>query len=376
LSQFVVGQRWINDAELIMGLGTVVSVEHRTISIHFQSTGETRAYAKETAPLTRIIFKLGDEIQDIEKRKLIIKAVHENNHLITYRVETESGDTESLEEARLDTAIQLNKPLDRLFSGQIDNFKWYRLRNRTWQNSLKNHNNGITGLTGARTSLIPHQLYIANEVASRFAPRVMLADEVGLGKTIEAGLILHQQINTGRASRVLIIVPESLIHQWLVEMLRRFNLFFSIYDEERCRAIEESTDFSNPFNAEQQVLCSLTLFTNNPQRFEQVINTEWDLLIIDEAHHLAWSNEHVSEEYKLVEQLAKTSKGLLLLTATPEQFGKESHFARLRLLDTDKFSDYDTFTQQENQYQIIADLIEKIIADEPLSESLLIHNWL
>ncbi|VAW62356.1 RNA polymerase associated protein RapA, partial [hydrothermal vent metagenome] len=371
MSQFVVGQRWINDAELIMGLGTVVSVEHRTISIHFQSTGETRAYAKETAPLTRIIFKLGDEIQDIEKRKLIIKAVHENNHLITYRVETESGDTESLEEARLDTAIQLNKPLDRLFSGQIDNFKWYRLRNRTWQNSLKNHNNGITGLTGARTSLIPHQLYIANEVASRFAPRVMLADEVGLGKTIEAGLILHQQINTGRASRVLIIVPESLIHQWLVEMLRRFNLFFSIYDEERCRAIEESTDFSNPFNAEQQVLCSLTLFTNNPQRFEQVINTEWDLLIIDEAHHLAWSNEHVSEEYKLVEQLAKTSKGLLLLTATPEQFGKESHFARLRLLDTDKFSDYDTFTQQENQYQIIADLIEKIIADEPLSESLL-----
>ncbi|HED35975.1 MAG TPA: RNA polymerase-associated protein RapA, partial [Gammaproteobacteria bacterium] len=238
-------------------------------------------------------------------------------------------------------------------------------------NLLKNHNSGIAGLTGARTSLIPHQLYIANEVASRYAPRVLLADEVGLGKTIEAGLILHQQLSTGRASRVLIIVPEALIHQWLVEMLRRFNLFFSIFDEERCLAIEESTDFSNPFNAEQKIICSLDLFTREPQRFEQVVNAEWDLLVIDEAHHLQWSAEHISEEYRLVEQLARISKGLLLLTATPEQLGRESHFARLRLLDADKFNDYDSFVQQENQYQIIADLIEQINANQPLSDNML-----
>ena len=85
-------------------------------------------------------------------------------------------------------------------------------------------------------------------MASRYAPRVLLADEVGLGKTIEACLILHQQINRGRASRVLIIVPDALIHQWLVELLRRFNLYFSIFDEERCLAITESTDFEKPFS--------------------------------------------------------------------------------------------------------------------------------
>ena len=82
----------------------------------------------------------------------------------------------------------------------------------------------VLGLVGARIGLIPHQLYIAAEVAGRYAPRVLLADEVGLGKTIEAGLILHRLLLTGRAERVLILVPEPLLHQWLVELRRRFNL--------------------------------------------------------------------------------------------------------------------------------------------------------
>jgi len=373
VSEFVIGQRWISDAELMMGLGTVLAVEHRTVSILFHATGESRTYAKESAPLTRIRFNTGDQISDIHKRKLIVEDVIEEDSLIIYQVKTSDNNLELLEERDLDTSIQLNKPLDRLISGQVDKNKWFELRYQTWQNLLKNYNSDISGLTGARASLIPHQLYIANEVASRYAPRVLLADEVGLGKTIEACLILHQQINRGRANRVLIIVPDALIHQWLVELLRRFNLFFSIFDEERCLAITESSDFSNPFNAEQQILCSLDLFTNNPERFQQVINTEWDLLIIDEAHHLAWSTEHVSEEYKLVEKMSTITKGLLLLTATPEQFGKESHFARLRLLDPDRFNDYDSFVQQENQYQIIADLIEKISANEGLSDSYITH---
>ena len=373
MSQFVAGQRWINDAEILMGLGTVLAVEHRTVSILFHITGETRTYAKESAPLTRIRFKKGDAITDVQKRPLTILEVNEKNALIVYTVETAEGEVILLEERDLDTSIQLNKPLDRLLSGQIDDNKWFRLRYQAWQYQLKNHNSGVNGLTGARTSLIPHQLYIANEVANRYAPRVLLADEVGLGKTIEACLILHQQLNTGRASRVLIIVPEALIHQWIVELLRRFNLYFSIYDEERCVAISQSTNFNNPFEDEQLIICSLNLLTKNPNRLNEVLSAQWDLLIIDEAHHLEWSQESVSEEYSLVEQIAKKSKGLLLLTATPEQFGKESHFARLRLLDPDRFNDYEHFLQQENQYQIIADLIEKINSGETLSDGLLHH---
>ena len=196
--------------------------------------------------------------------------------------------------------------------------------------------------------LLPHQFYIASQVANRHAPRVLLADEVGLGKTVEAGLILHQQLITNRAERILIIVPDSLVHQWLVEMLRRFNLMFTILDENRCLAIEDKMpdiDLDllendeipeemlevNPFESSQLILCSLDFLTKNLLRVEQAESASWDLLIVDEAHHLEWSETQPSLQYQLIETLAKRTAGLLLLTATPEQLGVEGHFARLRL---------------------------------------------
>ncbi|MFP3442725.1 SNF2-related protein, partial [Pantoea sp. SIMBA_133] len=79
----------------------------------------------------------------------------------------------------------------------------------------------VRGLRGMRTNLIPTQLHIAHDVGRRPAPRVLLADDVGLGKTIEAGMIILQQLLAGRAERVLLVVPETLQHQWLVQLLRR-----------------------------------------------------------------------------------------------------------------------------------------------------------
>jgi len=79
--------------------------------------------------------------------------------------------------------------------------------------------------------LIPHQFYIAGEVSSRYLPRILLADETGLGKTIEACLIIHRLLLSERISRILILVPDSLVHQWFVEMYRRFNLSFCIVND-------------------------------------------------------------------------------------------------------------------------------------------------
>src|SRR5690606_13724830 len=232
------------------------------------------------------------------------------------------------------------------------------------------------GLIGARTNLLPHQVYIASEVAQRYAPRVLLADEVGLGKTIEAGMILHHQLHSGRASRVLIVVPETLIHQWLVEMLRRFNLHFAIFDESRYKAMMEAEpDFEldendqpvpvegvaeNPFETEQLVLCSLGFLTENREAAAQAEAAGWDIMVVDEAHHLQWSEGEVSPEYQCIEQLSRHSKGLLLLTATPEQVGLESHFARLRLLDPARFHDLASFRQEEANYQRLNSLVQDL----------------
>lgn len=136
--------------------------------------------------------------------------------------------------------LKFNKPQDRLFAGQIDRLSRFSLRYQALVHQHARRRSPTRGLAGGRVSLIPHQLHIAREVGHRHAPRVLLADEVGLGKTIEAGMIIYQQLLSGRAQRVLILVPESLQHQWLVEMLRRFNLHFSLFDEERC--IESAHD--------------------------------------------------------------------------------------------------------------------------------------
>src|SRR5690606_12771394 len=208
-------------------------------------------------------------------------------------------------ELQLSAHVQLTTPLQRLTSGQVDSLAAYQLRAETFAHLDRQQRSPVAGLLGARTSLLPHQVYIAAEVAQRYAPRVLLADEVGLGKTIEAGLILHQQLHTGRASRVLIVVPTPLLHQWLVEMLRRFNLRFAIFDGERFAALREENPDDNPFDSEQLVLCALEWLCDDDSAQQYASAAGWDLLIVDEAHHLHWHEDSGgSADYRCVEALA------------------------------------------------------------------------
>jgi ATP-dependent helicase HepA len=367
MQEFVVGQRWISAAELQLGLGMVIEIEHRTVSIVFPATGETRIYARADAPLTRVRFREGDWVEKQDGLILRVLELTEVNGLIAYQCEDEHGNRVELPEGRLSNFLQLNQPGERLLNAQIDRNKWFNLRSKTREIANRLQQSSVYGLAGSRTSLIAHQLYIAHEVSRRYAPRVLLADEVGLGKTIEAGLILHQLLLLERAQRALIVVPESLVHQWLVEMLRRFNLMFSIFDEARLADPEhddiEVDDTENPFHGEQLVLCSLEYLVEHPRQAAYACGGEWDLLVVDEAHHLLWSPEAPSPEYQLVENLAENTAGLLLLTATPEQLGKESHFARLRLLDPDRFSDLGRFLQEEQGYQELAEQAHALLDD-------------
>ncbi len=364
---FTIGQRWISDTESDLGLGTVVAEDARTVTLMFAACEENRVYARNDAPVTRVVFNVGDMIDCQEGWSLKVEDVAEHNGVITYigtREDTQE-DQVKVREIFLSHQIRFNKPQDKLFAGQIDRMDNFALRYRALLNQHQQHKSPLRGLCGMRAGLIPHQLYIAHEVGHRYAPRVLLADEVGLGKTIEAGMIIHQQILTGRAERLLIIVPETLQHQWLVEMMRRFNLYFSIFDQERC--IEAESEASNPFETQQYVLCSLNFLKNHPQRFEQALAADWDLLVVDEAHHLEWSTEAPSHEYQIVESLAQKTAGVLLLTATPEQLGRESHFARLRLLDPDRFYDYEAFLKEEANYAPVADAVSALMNGEKLT---------
>ncbi|HHQ4750695.1 TPA: RNA polymerase-associated protein RapA [Aeromonas veronii] len=364
---FALGQRWISDTETDLGLGTVVAVEGRMVTLLFPATGENRMYAKEEAPVTRVSFNVGDQITSHEDWTMTVEEVQEKNGLLIYvGVRTDNDEPVALKEVFLNNFIKFNKPQDRLFAGQIDRMSRFTLRYEALVNQHQRRRNPTRGLAGGRVSLIPHQLYIAHEVGHRYAPRVLLADEVGLGKTIEAGMIIHQQLLSGRAHRVLILLPETLQHQWLVEMLRRFNLHFSLFDEERC--IEAFADAENPFETEQLVICSLDFLRKKRRRFEQVLEAEWDLLVVDEAHHLEWSEEAPSRAYEMVEALAEQVPGVLLLTATPDQLGHQSHFARLRLLDPERFYDYEAFLAEEQAYGQVASAAQELLDGETLSD--------
>ena len=378
--EFVPGQRWISNTESELGLGIIAFSEDRRIEVSFPAVGERRTYASDNAPLSRVIYNVGEEISDQQGNTSSIIEREERDGCFIYHCTDASGQPVSLEELELDSFVHFSKPQDRLFAGQIDKLKSFKLRIESLAHQQSHQHSGVCGLLGPRVQLLPHQFYIASQVANRHAPRVLLADEVGLGKTVEAGLILHQQLITNRAERILIIVPDSLVHQWLVEMLRRFNLMFTILDENRCLAIEDKMpdiDLDllendeipeemlevNPFESSQLILCSLDFLTKNLLRVEQAESASWDLLIVDEAHHLEWSETQPSLQYQLIETLAKRTAGLLLLTATPEQLGVEGHFARLRLLDPDRYYDLKSFKEEEQDYRPLSQFIETLLLD-------------
>jgi ATP-dependent helicase HepA len=185
---------------------------------------------------------------------------------------------------------------------------------------------------------------------------------VGLGKTIEAGLILHQLIQAGKVSRALLLVPDSLVYQWFVEMLKKFNLNFTTINNET-----DITGSEMIFDESQFFVISLKFLMRTPKLLEQSMQAKWDMVIIDEAHQLKWSPEQASPEYQVAEAFAQKTRGLLLLSGTPEILGLAGHFSRLKLLDPHRFQSYDLFLEENLHYQKASAKTVEIENDHTLS---------
>lgn len=201
---------------------------------------------------------------------------------------------------------------------------------------------------------LPHQLYALNRAMSRDRIRYLLADEVGLGKTIEAGLILRELKLRGMARRILVVAPKGLVRQWQAEMQIHFGEKLEFVEPSDFAAFRQwRSDEDNLWRLHDQVICSLDsvkpmegrrgwsleqLNNYNRERFEDLVSASWDLVIIDESHRLGGSTDQVAR-YKLGAALAEAAPYLLLLSATPHQ-GKTDQFMRLmQLIDRDSFPD-------------------------------------
>ncbi|MDR2013252.1 MAG: RNA polymerase-associated protein RapA, partial [Rhodanobacter sp.] len=358
---FVPGQRWISNAEPELGLGTVVRMDNRTVQVLFATAGVLRHYARHAAPLVRAQFRVGQKIIG-RKQSFVIEQVSHSGGLLTYHA---SGF--ALPETELDDTQPISRADERLLSTRVDAPDRFDFRVQALARRAAAVRSPAWGIASARIDLIPHQLRVAAIVARRRPPRALLADEVGLGKTIEAGLIVARLLASGRIARVLVLAPASLTSQWFVELLRRFNLPFALFDEERCAAIEVADDARNPFEDEQCVIADIGWLVENSKRARQALDAPWDLLVVDEAHHLEWSPQMSSAAYTLVEGLAARAPGLILLTATPQQLGRSGHFARLRLLDPARYVDPEAFAIEADGYVALSTLVDKLVQTAPLT---------
>lgn len=358
MEKFTEGQRWISETEPELGLGTITGIEARRIHVSFYGSQCERLYTIAAAPVKRVRFKPGDQITSRHDLTIHVETVKEIEGIIIYY-----GDGHELHESDLCDTISFTTPKDRLMNGMVDSHAVFNLRCAARDFRAKANASPVRGFVGGRVDLVPHQFYIAGEVSSRHVPRILLSDEVGLGKTIEAALILHRLLLCERIGRVLILVPDSLVHQWFVELYRKFSLLFRIFNADYCMDAEQNDVSINPFLEDQLGICSVS-FAQDPRRKEQILAAGWDMLVVDEAHHLIEN----SPDYLFVERLGQNSKGMMLLTATPEQLGERIHFAHLRLLDPARYYCFEDYLNSTRHYRDIAECIERINQEKPLAK--------
>ncbi len=340
--QYLPGQRWISDSEAELGLGTILTQDGRMLTVLYPATGETRQYATRSAPLTRVRFVPGDEITHFEGWKMTVREVDDVDGLLVYHGLTAQNEARTLPETQLSNFIQFRLASDRLFAGQIDPLAWFSLRYHTLQHQSAQLQSSLWGLGGVRAQPIAHQLHIAKEVADRIAPRVLLADEVGLGKTIEAGLVISQRW-AERRRKVLIIVPANLRKQWHQELQDKFGLQGLILEAKSYNAIRKQEQ-RNPFLfASGPIICS---YQFAKAKADDVKGIDWDLVVLDEAHRLR-------NVYKTSNVIAKTLKEALsrvhskaLLTATPLQNSLLELYGLVSFIDDRVFGDLDSFRSQ------------------------------
>nr|WP_319495223.1 SNF2-related protein [uncultured Desulfobacter sp.] len=361
-SSFCKGQRWVSETEPELGLGVLDSFDARTITLLFPGSDCSRTYSRAAAPIKRMRFQPGDRICGEDGTQMTVENVAENAGLLTYF----QGDTQ-LFEHELSSVLAVDMPFSKLLSGLAGSSAKFDLRYRIRSAQGAYQTSPARGLLGGQVDLIPHQVYIADEVSGRYFPRVLLSDETGLGKTIEAGLILHRLLVTSQISRVLIIVPDSLVHQWFIELYRKFSLIFRIFDQTYLTEAISAEPDMNPFLMDQLGICSELFVSGSDQVKTALGNAGWDMVVMDEAHHMAQD----SALYQFLAGLKAQTRGMMLLTATPEQMGIESHFAQLKLLDPVRYHDFSAFVEELEGYKVVARQVREKLDREESPQALL-----
>ncbi|MCU0696770.1 MAG: SNF2-related protein [Myxococcaceae bacterium] len=261
---------------------------------------------------------------------VVTEEVEGGRGLRRYVLKLDDGSEDELPETELRALPPRPDLIAMMKEGRIADGKNFLLRKATLKLDDERRNDAFGALLASRVMVKPHQVGVVQRVLSSRRPRFVLADEVGLGKTIEAGMVFSALRLAGLARRVLVVAPSHLTVQWLVELFHKFNHLFTLMDSERHESSLDEQPTLNPWARFDFVVTSLELLQRSEQFRDEAGASEahWDLVIIDEAHHLKGE-----KAYEAAQALAKNSWGLLLLTATPMQLDPGEYQSLLSLID-------------------------------------------
>ena len=252
-------------------------------------------------------------------------------------------------------------PRDDLLRGVIGRAEPYGLRLQALYLKHAYRYDPCAGLSNARIEPALHQVYAANRVVSKNPrPRMILADEVGLGKTIEAGLVIKELRARGLIERVLVITPASLTQQWRQELSSKFNEDFEVIDGAGVKFL--SRDGGNPWKKRDNVICSLE-FARKEKHTESITEAGWDLVVFDEAHrlrrHKIGKRTDTTRAYRLADQL-KEQYGLLLLTATPMQLHPYELYSLIELVEPGLYS-FEDYEDQIDHIPVLNSIMQELL---------------
>ncbi len=335
MSSFIAGMKVKYLPQPEWGVGHLLSIEEGGARAEVQfpgrENGEALTVSTRGGALVPAALDVGAAVKSNKgKSGVVLREEEGARGLRRYAVKFDDGKEDEYPETELRALPPKPDLLTMLKEGRAADAKNFLLRRSALQLDDERRNDALGALLASRVMVKPHQVGVVQRVLSGHRPRFVLADEVGLGKTIEAGMIFSALRLAGLSRRVLVVAPSHLTVQWLVELFHKFNHLFTLMDSERYEQSLDEQPTVSPWARFNFVVTSLELL----QRSEQY-RTEagapaahWDLVIIDEAHHLKGE-----KAYEAAQALARNSWGLLLLTATPMQLDPAEYQALLSLID-------------------------------------------
>ena len=264
-----------------LGPGLVETVEQRTLVVNFPESDTVLRLAADTDAITPLRFASGAPARVLSTGEQVMVETHDEEGRVLL-VDGREADPADLWPVKIGESL-----VERLAHGDVDRPAAFALRLDALHLAAVREADGLGSFLGGRIRLFPHQLYAAERATRADPTRWLLADEVGLGKTVEACLILNHLLRTRRAERAMVVAPDTLTVQWLGELWRKYHQVFVMLDEKRLSDVDK--DFGagfNPFQAYRQTVVGLEVLQDHPRLTEQAVEAGIDLLIVDEAHHL------------------------------------------------------------------------------------------